>query len=106
MSRVGRMPVEIPEGVTVEVKPGNHVIVKGPKGQLEYTFNPKLTIKVEGNKAYVQVYEDTTGLKVGEEAIATGKPLVVELGPGLMGKITDAAIYLFVCYWEWIPCCI
>ncbi|ADY72866.1 ribosomal protein L6 [Desulfurobacterium thermolithotrophum DSM 11699] len=54
MSRIGRMPIEIPQGVTVEVKPGNHVVVKGPKGTLEYTFNPRLTIKVEDNKVIVE----------------------------------------------------
>jgi len=54
MSRIGKLPVEIPNGVTVEVKPGNNVVVKGPKGTLEFTFNPKLTIKVEGNKVVVE----------------------------------------------------
>ncbi len=54
MSRIGKLPVEIPDGVTVEVKPGNNVVVKGPKGTLEFTFNPKLTIKVEGNKVVVE----------------------------------------------------
>jgi large subunit ribosomal protein L6 len=54
MSRIGRMPVEIPQGVTVEVKPGNHVTVKGSKGILENTFNPKLTIKIEDNRVIIE----------------------------------------------------
>lgn len=49
MSRIGRMPVEIPKGVEVQVK-GTHVTVKGPKGQMEHTFPASLTIKTdEGN---------------------------------------------------------
>jgi len=63
MSRIGKMPVEIPQGVTVEVKPGNHVVVKGPKGTLEYTFNPKLTIKVEDNKVIVERPNDEKQMK-------------------------------------------
>jgi len=54
MSRIGRMPVEIPQGVTVDVNPGNHVVVKGPKGQLEFNFNPRLTIKIEGNQIVIE----------------------------------------------------
>ncbi len=54
MSRIGKLPVEIPNGVTVEVKPGNTVVVKGPKGTLEYSFNPRLTIKVEDNRVVIE----------------------------------------------------
>lgn len=46
-------------------------------------------IKIDGNKAYIQVYEDTVGLKIGEPVEGTGKPLSVELGPGLLGSIYD-----------------
>ncbi|OYT25729.1 MAG: V-type ATP synthase subunit A [Thermofilum sp. ex4484_82] len=46
-------------------------------------------IRLEGNIAYIQVYEDTTGLKPGETVIGTGKPLSVELGPGLLASIYD-----------------
>ncbi len=45
--------------------------------------------KVEGDKATIQVYEETSGLKPGESVIATGMPLSVELGPGLIGQIFD-----------------
>lgn len=58
MSRVGRMPVEIPDGVTVEVKPGNTVVVRGPKGELKNTFDTRLTIKVEGGKVLVLRHSD------------------------------------------------
>ncbi len=45
--------------------------------------------RVEGDKATIQVYEETSGLKPGEPAIATGMPLSAELGPGLVGQIFD-----------------
>ncbi len=46
-------------------------------------------IGVEGEKAIIQVYEDTTGLKVGDPVYGTGYPLAAELGPGLVGSIYD-----------------
>ena len=46
MSRIGKTPIEIPQGVTVKVE-NNVVTVKGPKGELSQTFNPDLTVKVE-----------------------------------------------------------
>ncbi|ABM80637.1 ATP synthase subunit A [Hyperthermus butylicus] len=45
--------------------------------------------RVVGDKAYIQVYESTTGLKPGEPVYGTGSPLSVELGPGLIGRIYD-----------------
>ncbi len=46
-------------------------------------------IGVEGDKAIIQVYEDTTGLRVGDNVVGTGYPLAAELGPGLIGSIYD-----------------
>jgi V/A-type H+-transporting ATPase subunit A len=46
-------------------------------------------IRIEGDRATLQVYEDTTGLGLGEPAVPTGAPLEVELGPGLLGRIFD-----------------
>src|SRR3990167_3321111 len=46
-------------------------------------------IRVKGNKAEMQVYENTTGLKIGEEVEFTNELLSVELGPGLLGQIFD-----------------
>lgn len=45
--------------------------------------------RIEGDKAYIQVYEDTSGIKPNEPVYRTGAPLSVELGPGLIGKIFD-----------------
>ncbi len=46
-------------------------------------------IRLEGDMAVIQVYEDTSGLKVGEPVESTGEPLLVELGPGLLTSIFD-----------------
>ena len=46
-------------------------------------------IRVQGEIATVQVFEDTTGLALGEPVVATGAPLQAELGPGLLGSVLD-----------------
>jgi len=46
-------------------------------------------IRLEGDMATIQVYEETSGLTVGDPILRTGKPLSVELGPGIMGSIFD-----------------
>jgi V/A-type H+-transporting ATPase subunit A len=46
-------------------------------------------IRIEGDVATVQVYEETSGLALGEPAEATGEALSVELGPGLLGRVFD-----------------
>lgn len=46
-------------------------------------------IRLEGDESVIQVYEDTTGLQIGEKVENTGLPLSVELGPGLISSIYD-----------------
>ena len=46
MSRIGKLPISIPSGVTVSVK-DNTVTVKGPKGELSQAINPRISVKVE-----------------------------------------------------------
>jgi V/A-type H+-transporting ATPase subunit A len=46
-------------------------------------------IRVEGEKATIQVYEETTGITPGEHVERTGRPLSVELGPGMINQIYD-----------------
>ncbi len=46
-------------------------------------------IEMHGDRASIQVYEETSGLKTGEKVVTTGEPLSVELGPGLIGNIFD-----------------
>ena len=49
MSRIGRMPITVPAGVTVNVADGNVVTVKGPKGELTRALHAEMIIKQEGN---------------------------------------------------------
>ena len=46
-------------------------------------------IEMHGDKASIQVYEETSGLGTGEPVVSTGSPMSVELGPGLIGSIFD-----------------
>lgn len=52
MSRIGKMPVEIPSGVNIDIK-GSVVAVKGPKGTLTKELHKDMIIKMEGNKVLV-----------------------------------------------------
>ena len=54
MSRIGKKPVIIPAGVTVDIAAGNAVTVKGPKGSLSYTFHPDMILKIDGNVLTVE----------------------------------------------------
>lgn len=47
MSRIGRLPISLPKNVTFDIKPGNEVIVKGPKGQLQQSFHADMAIELE-----------------------------------------------------------
>ena len=58
MSRIGRMPITVPAGVTVTVSAENVVTVKGPKGELTQAVNPKITVKVAGNVIYVERHSE------------------------------------------------
>src|SRR3989337_3342656 len=46
-------------------------------------------IRLEGDAGVIQAYEETEGIKLGEKVVGTGRPLSVELGPGLIGQIFD-----------------
>ena len=63
MSRIGRMPIAIPAGVTVEVAENNKVTVKGPKGTLERVLPAELEIKVEGVEVVVSIPNDLKKMK-------------------------------------------
>lgn len=53
MSRVGRLPIEVPSGVEVTID-GTYVKVKGPKGEMDFTFTPEMTIKKEDGYIVVE----------------------------------------------------
>ena len=63
MSRIGRMPIAIPAGVTVEVAENNKVTVKGPKGTLERVLPAEMDIKVEGAEILVSRPNDLKKMK-------------------------------------------
>ena len=63
MSRIGRMPVVIPAGVTVEVAEGNKVTVKGSKGTLERVLPAEMDIKVEDGHVIVTRPNDLKKMK-------------------------------------------
>jgi len=115
MSRIGRMPVEIPAGVTVTIN-GNVVTVKGPKGTLTESFSERMTIGLEGNQVIVSRPTDekedrsvhgltraliqnmvtgvSTGFRkiliingVGYKAVKKGKELHLYMGHSLMPQV-------------------
>ena len=63
MSRIGRMPIAIPAGVTVDIAENNHVTVKGPKGQLEKTLPAEMTIRTENDEIIVTRPNDLKKMK-------------------------------------------
>ena len=63
MSRIGRMPIAIPAGITVEVAENNKVTVKGPKGTLERVLPSEMSIKVEGAEVVVSRPNDLKKMK-------------------------------------------
>jgi len=109
MSRIGRTPITVPAGVEIDVSETNVVKVKGPKGTLERTINPEITVSVDGAVIHITRPSDmprhrslhglsrslvnnmvvgvTDGFKkeldisgVGFRAIKEGKRLVMNLG--------------------------
>ncbi len=62
MSRIGKKPVAVPSGVTVDVK-GNVVTVKGPKGSLTFAHLPEVSIRVEGSEVVVGRSDDSDAAK-------------------------------------------
>jgi large subunit ribosomal protein L6 len=63
MSRIGKMPIAVPAGVTVSISAENFVSVKGPKGTLERQLSPELSIKQEGEEIVVTRPNDIKRIK-------------------------------------------
>lgn len=58
MSRIGKLPIKIPEKVEVREE-NNHLICKGPKGELHRTIHPAMKLKVENGEIFVERPDDT-----------------------------------------------
>ena len=63
MSRIGKMPIAIPAGVTVEIAENNKLTVKGPKGTLERVLPSEMDIKMEGSEIVVSRPNDLKKMK-------------------------------------------
>ena len=63
MSRIGRMPIAVPAGVTVEIAENNKVTIKGPKGTLERVLPAEMDIKLEGEEIIVTRPNDLKKMK-------------------------------------------
>ena len=63
MSRIGKMPIAVPAGVTVDIAENNKVTVKGPKGTLERVLPAEMEIKLEGSEVVVSRPNDLKKMK-------------------------------------------
>ena len=79
MSRVGRAPVAIPSGVTVEVK-GSDVQVKGPKGNISWSHHPAVSVTVEGSEVKV---EQANGERIARQMHGTARQLIHNMVHGV-----------------------
>jgi len=109
VSRIGRLPVEIPGGVQVEVK-GSNVRVKGPKGELQRAFSPGIGIKLENNQLVISRNSDdpaqralhgTTRAVLANmvHGVSKGFEVVLEVeGVGYRAEMEGKNLALFVGY--------
>ncbi len=109
MSRIGRMPVEIPSGVTVDLK-GTDVRVKGPKGELQRTFSNLIGISMETNRLVITRNSDlpaeralhgTTRAVLANmvHGVSQGFQVVLEIdGVGYRAEMQGKNLALFVGY--------
>ena len=101
MSRIGKLPITIPAGVTVEVD-GKNVKVKGPKGELSRTFTPVIEIKQEDSQILVTRSSDEKNVRALHgttraviQTMVTGvsdgfsHPVVVEPPAGIQFDVTE-----------------
>ena len=63
MSRIGRLPIEIPAGVTAKVEDGNVVTVKGALGELSQKFNEKMEFSEENGQLYIKRPDDSKEMR-------------------------------------------
>ena len=109
MSRVGRMPVELPAGVDVNIK-GNYISVKGPKGELKHVFPANVSFSMENGEVVVKRASDErqdramhgtarailNNMVVG---VSTGFEKILEVnGVGYRAEVEGQDLVLYVGY--------
>ncbi|MEN4043110.1 MAG: 50S ribosomal protein L6 [Anaerolineaceae bacterium] len=109
MSRIGRLPVNVPAGVDVSIK-GNEVRVKGPKGELSRLFSPIVGISLEAGKIIVQRESDEANVRALHgttrallqnmvTGVSEGFTKVLEVdGVGYRPEMNGANLVLYVGY--------
>ena len=109
MSRIGRLPVDVPAGVQVDVQ-GSNVHIKGPKGELQRTFSPLIGIALEENQVIVSRNSDrpneralhgTTRAVIANMVygVSTGFEIVLEVeGVGYRSEMEGNTLVLHVGY--------
>ncbi len=94
MSRIGKNPVAIPDKVEVKVT-GQEVKVKGPKGELHFTVNALLSVKVDGKNVVVTPKDDS---KSGKAQWGTARTLVSNMVVGVSTGFTKSLEFTGVGY--------
>jgi large subunit ribosomal protein L6 len=94
LSRMAKLPVEIPSGVEVTVS-GAKVVVKGPLGQLEYNFNPAVKITKQDDKLVLEV---TDSSKFAKAMSGTAKALLTNMVLGVTKGFSKKLTLLGVGY--------
>jgi len=81
MSKIGKMPIPIPEKVNVEIN-GNTVMVKGPKGSLEQVFRPEIKVKKKQGKIIVSAKKEN---RVSRSLHGLTRSLIANMVKGVIG---------------------
>jgi len=109
VSRIGKLPVDVPSGVQVSIQ-GPNVSVKGPKGELQRMFSPLIDIKLENNQVIVSRKSDnaeeralhgTTRAVIANmvHGVSTGFEIILELdGVGYRSEMEGQTLVLHVGY--------
>lgn len=109
MSRIGRLPITVPQGVQVDIQ-GAHVMVKGPKGSMETTFSPEILIGMENDQitvtrpndeAHIRALHGTTRAILNNmiTGVSSGFKRILEIdGVGYRPEMDGNKLVLYVGY--------
>jgi len=82
MSRIGKKPIEIPEGVKVAIQ-GQRIVVEGPKGKFEKEVHPDLVLSQEGNKLFLMPKQAGELLKTTKSVWGTFRQIIFNMVEGV-----------------------